>query len=619
MRTEDAVADTTQSLLDGPVGRVLWDQSVPMAVGVVFMIAVNLIDTYWAGQLGTAELAAMSFAFPVIGVVVNVSVGLMIGTSVAVARVVGAGDLDDARRLAAHAIALGIGIVLLVTGLGMATQNLLFRLLGAPDELLPVIGRYMRIWYLGAVFLVVPMMLNGVLRAHGDARTPRNMMILGAVFNGILDPLFIFGAGPVPALGLEGAAYATAASRALTFVYAARMAARGGLVDAHLPSLPVLLDSWRRVLQVGVPAMITNVLGPIATALLTAIVATFGADAVAAYGIGARIEALVLIAPLALSSGLSPFVGQNWGAHLEDRVREGFRISVRFCMAWGAAAFVLLLPAAPWVARLFTNDPAVQQDIVTYLRIVPAGYGAYGTMMMVSSSFNAMDHATRSTVLSVLRSIVFAVPIAWVGAMTLGLHGVFFGLAAGSVLAAALGVRWMRMFLDPETPIVLEEKPVQDGCQFLVEGTAPELRACMSELVQEMTRLEDVVLHQVRNDAVGFCVGNRQLGHIHPSGHLDLPLPYEIGQALVCHGLVTPHRLHPDNGWYTHELHDRRDVSESLHLLRLAHALYEIRKRGPHHPLGNQELDALCLPPQAREAVVVAATRWRPQHAGVSA
>jgi len=153
-------------LLTEPVGRTLWQQSAPMAVGIIFMLMVNLIDTYWVSFLGTEELAAMSFAFPVIGVVLNISLGLMIGTSVAVSRILGAGDRQTAARLSTHAILLGLIIATIVCGAGIVTIRPLFALLGAEAELLPYIGQYMFIWYIGAVALVVPMLVNGILRAH---------------------------------------------------------------------------------------------------------------------------------------------------------------------------------------------------------------------------------------------------------------------------------------------------------------------------------------------------------------------------------------------------------------------------------------------------------------------
>jgi len=595
----------TQNLLEGDIGRALRDLSVPMGVGVVFMILVNIIDTYWASRLGTDELAAMSFAFPIVGVVINVSIGLMIGTSVAVARTVGSGDEVRARRLSAHAIVLGIALVAMVSGIGMATQDRLFAALGAPAELLPVIGGYMTIWFGTVAVLIVPMMLNGVLRARGDAKTPRNVMMLAAVLNAVFDPILIFGVGPIPGLGLEGAAWATALSRFFTFLYAARVALKLELLDLHLPTPRELWSSWAEILHVGVPATVTNVLGPVATALLTAIVATHGAAAVAAYGIGARVESLVLIAPLALSSGLSPFVGQNHGAHLAKRVAEGFRIATRFSVIWGLAAFVLLLPTAPFIAGLFSDEPEVAADIALYLRIVPVGYAAYGAMMMVSSAFNAMDHAVRSTVLSVLRSILVAVPVAWVGGQVFGLGGVFAGLAVGSIVAAIVGLRWMRLFLEPR-PGLRTEKVRALGMEeeeFLVTNTEGPARSVMEQLLRTMRAYGDVSLEMVRLDAAGFFVGDRQIGHIHPSGHLDLPLPVELGELLVARGVVEHHRMHDSAGWYTHPLHDRRDIEEARWLLRLGHALVTACAEGGDGV--DAELAALELDDEVRAAFVV--------------
>lgn len=599
-------------LLTGPVKTVLRQQSVPMAVGLVFMIVVNLIDTYWAGQLGTDELAAMSFSFPVIGVIVNITIGLMIGTSVAIARVLGQGRREAADRLSTHALLLGVLIVTIISVSGYLTQDPVFAALGAPDHLLPVIRRYMSIWYLSSFVLVVPMMANGVLRAHGDAKTPRDTMIAIAIANAILDPLLIFGWGPVPALGLEGAAWATAASRVVGGVVAFVVLFRKRALDLHLPKPVELLESWKKVLAVGVPAMVTNVLGPVATALLTAIVATFGAEAVAAYGIGARVEGLLLMAPIALSSGLSPFIGQNWGAHLPERVSEGFRASVRFSILWGIGVMLLLLPTAGLIGRAFTDDPTVAEHIQLYLWVVPIGYAPYGVMMMVSSSFNAMDRAIRSTLLSVLRSIVIAVPVAWVASRFLGLEGVFIGLAVGSFLASLLGLRWMFRLLDPKQHGDLDPGKVLQTheARFLVEGVDEELKPGVQHFIETMAALDGVELRRIRLDAVGFFAGGRQLGHIHPSGHIDLPLPAELGDVLARDCVLEEHRVHERAGWYTHELHVRRDVEEAEWLLRLAHLLYEIRVEGIEGEHAAGELDGLRMPEGVRGAVEVAAGRW---------
>lgn len=594
----------TQNLRDGPVGSTLRALSVPMATGVVFMLAVNLIDTYWASQLGTDALAAMSFAFPVIGVVLNISLGLMIGVSVAVSRVVGSGDLAEGRQLATDSLWLGLGIVGVVTAIGLLTIDPVFTLLGAGPELLPAIHGYMQIWYLSAFFLVVPMMLNGVLRAHGDAMTARNVMILSAIFNGVLDPLLIFGAGPVPALGLQGAAAATGLSRAFAFVYALYVAHQAKTLAYTLPAATRFLDSTRTILRVGIPATLTNVLGPVATAVITAIVAFEGASAVAGYGIGARIDALLLIPPIALSSGLSPFIGQNWGANLPARVQEAFRVSVQFSVAWGGVAAVGMLFGAPYVAAVFSDDPAVVEATVTYLRIVPLGYAAYGALMMVSSAFNAVDHASRATVLSALRSLVLAVPFALAGS-AFGLPGIFAGLGIASVLAALLALRWMRVFF-AEAPRVEAASPTDAA--FLLEGTAPEQRPATEALIAHLKRL-GVELHRTRRNAVGFYVGDREVGHIHPSGHVDLPLPPPIGDLLVRRGELVHHRM-AESGWYSHGLQTVEDTGFAEWVLSLATVLERMARVGEDEAV-REGLAELALDEELLGHVGACGERWK--------
>ncbi len=594
------------SMLDEPVAPTLRRLSVPMGVGVVFMMLVNVIDTYWASQLSTDALAAMSFAFPVIGVALNISLGLMIGVSVAVSRALGEQDEPRARVLATHSLYLGLCVVAVISGAGALTIEPVFTMLGAPANLLPDLRAYMLVWYASSVFLIVPMMLNGVLRAHGDAIAARNVMILAAIFNGIFDPILIFGWGPVPALGLQGAALATGLSRAITFVYALVVAARLNALDLHLPKASEFVDSVSSILRVGIPATLTNVLGPVATAMVTAIIAVHGAAAVAAYGIGARMDALMLIPSIALSSGLSPFVGQNWGGHLPGRVREAVRLSSRFSIAWGVGAALVMIAAAPWIAAVFTDDPEVASGVVSYLRVVPIGYAAYGVLMMVSSAFNAVDHATRATVLSTLRSIVFAIPLAWIGSQYAGVSGVYVGLAASSLIAAAVGWRWMSTLLSEE--LVLDA-PDPTDVEVLMDQTPEALRPATRALVERLA-LEGVELHHTRGDAVGFFVGNRELGHLHASGHVDVPLPPDVGDCLVAEGLVTPHRM-TECGWYSRELNENVDCNAATDLLLLAVSLHRMCASGDcHDPLFEQ----LRVSGPLQHAVDESARRWRAAH-----
>ena len=205
-------------LTEGPVGRHLVDMTVPVLLGVGMMMGQAFIDAWFLGRVGDRALAAHAFAFPILMIVTSVAIGLGAGTSSVVARAIGANDLRRARRLATDSLFLSFLITAGFCILGVLTINPLFRLLGAPDDMIPMIRSFMLILYSGVPFVVVGMVGMASMRATGDTRLPSKLMILGSVLNVLLDPIFIFGFGPVPALGLNGAAVAALLARGVIFV-----------------------------------------------------------------------------------------------------------------------------------------------------------------------------------------------------------------------------------------------------------------------------------------------------------------------------------------------------------------------------------------------------------------
>ena len=208
----------TPQLIEGPVGKTLIRLTLPMMIGIVGMVAFNLVDTFFVGRLGTLELAAMSFTFPVVLVVSSLARGLGVGTSAVISRIIGEGDQQKVRRITTDALLLSLIIVIAFVIAGLFTIEPLFRLLGADDSILPLIKQYMSIWYLGMPFVVIPMVGNNAIRATGDTKTPSLIMVGAILVNLVLDPLFIFGPGPFPRWELAGAAFATATARAAAMV-----------------------------------------------------------------------------------------------------------------------------------------------------------------------------------------------------------------------------------------------------------------------------------------------------------------------------------------------------------------------------------------------------------------
>jgi len=425
-------------LYEGSIATHLIALSLPMVWGILAVLAFNLADTFFVARLGTAPLAALSFTFPVVMTVFSLAIGLGIGAASVISRTVGRGDQTAVRRLTTDSLWLSIAIVLLFMAAGLATIEPLFTLLGAGPQTLPLIADYMQIWYLGVPFVIVPMIANNAMRACGNARLPSAIMVGSAALNLVLDPVLIFGIGPIPALGITGAAIASLIAHFAGFVLAVvALHFHMQLIDWRWPCFRSLLDSGRRMAVIAVPAAATNMVNPIAVAVVTAVVAWFGPAAVAGFGVATRVEAIAVVPLLALTAGLGPLVGQNWGAEDGVRVQAALRISALLCLAWGVLIAAVLFVLAPQVVALFDADGTTRDAAVTYLRLVPPSFAAYGVLICVNAAFNAVGRPIMATGLMLARTFGLFVPLAFLGGWLYGLPAVF---AAATVANLALGV-----------------------------------------------------------------------------------------------------------------------------------------------------------------------------------
>ena len=406
-----------------------------MIGGIISMILFALVDTYFIGQLGESELAAISFTFPVIMIVFNLTQGIGIGTTALVSRSIGNGNHKKAARETTDGLILALAIVGLFVILGLSTIDPVFRLMGATDEIMPLIREYMEIWYLAIVFVVTPFIGNSAIRSTGDTVTPSLIMIFAVAINAILDPLLIFGIGPFPRMEIQGAAVATAISRAFTLMlsfYILRY--REKLITYKLPSWETLKGCWWAILKVGIPTAVSRMIVPLATFIVTAIIATHGIGAVAAFGVGSRVETVLMSVLIALSVVIAPFVGQNLGAGKADRIKQAFQLSMWFCLGWGVLQAIVLWFAGPWIAPVFNNDEEVIRLNVLYLALVPWGLGLQGITMVVNSMLNTIDRPGTAFFLTVGGMIVVFLPLAWLGSELYEVAGIFGSIAISYVV-----------------------------------------------------------------------------------------------------------------------------------------------------------------------------------------
>lgn len=433
------------SFTNDPVGQLLYRMSLPMVWGLLATMSFNAIDTYFVAQLGEAELAAMSFTFPVVMFVTSMAIGLSAGTSSVIARLLGKQEIQDAKQTGSDSLLLTFVLSLVVVAVGLLTIDPLFLLLGAPPELLPLINEYMSIWYIGTPLLLVPMSLSALLRATGNNMVWGVLMIISALINTVLDPILIFGWGLVPRMEIAGAAWATLASRALltaaAFYY---IALKLNLITKPHIKWAQLKTAWASILHIGVPAMATNMIIPFASGITVALVARYGIESVAGLGVAMRIEPVVLICFYALSGVIGPFFGQNMALDFRHRQLYALNLIVRFTLLFGLAIMLLLWLFADNVTAWFSDVAEVNTVAIAYLTIVPLSYGLYGLVMSVAAAFNGLGKPMPAMVISVMRVLGFYLPLVWVGQYLWGIEGLFAAIALANVMAGCLAYFWLK-------------------------------------------------------------------------------------------------------------------------------------------------------------------------------
>jgi putative MATE family efflux protein len=433
-----------QDLTTGPVAAHLRRQGTPFALGLVAIFSFEAADLFFISRLGDAPLAAVSFTMPLIWLIYGIGIGFEAGAASCVSRAVGRRDQDQARRLTTDTMVLATAVALLLTAAGLATIKPVFSALGATAELMPLISRYMETWYWVAPLDMALWTSLASIRARGNTLLESKVITVAALLNLALDPILIFGLFGFPRLEVQGAALATLLSTGTMLLFTLLYLGTKLKVYANpFAPLKTIFDSWRHMLHIGIPAMITNAIIPVSSAIVVAMIAGYGVDAVAGFGVAMRIEPMFLIPFYALSAVSSPFFGQNYGSDQYDRLLEARRVITRFCLGFGLTLAIVLILVAKPLTGLFSKSESIQMVAVHYLWIVTLSYGAYGLVMSVNASFNGMGKPLPGVAISACRVIVVFLPLALLGRHLLGLPGLFVATLISNLLMGAVAFAWL--------------------------------------------------------------------------------------------------------------------------------------------------------------------------------
>ena len=399
------------------------------------------MDTVYVGWLGTEQLAVLAFATGIMLVLMSLSVGFGMGVTSVVSRAAGSGDLDRSQRMGLHTLLLAL-LVSVVLGIGTwFLAPTIFAWQGAPNSLRPVVVDFTRIWLIGMPLFMLPMVSGMMLRAMGDAVSAGIMMISGSVIQIGIAPLLMFGFGDWEGMGVFGAAWGFVFSRLAVSLYLIRVLKRFDLFRS-LGSPKDIKATWNQVLRVSLPVMVSNAIGPLSTLLIIGMCAAYGVATVAGLGVAFRVEGLSLMVIMALSSSLAPIVGQNFGAGRIDRVSRAMSLATRFSICWGLLSCLVLVLAGRWLVGLIATSPEVISSAYEYLVAVSIGFGLVGVSMNVGSGFVAMGKPVPSFVLSLLRTFVLMVPVAFLLNLFWGYRGICAGITISLCLVGIFSHFW---------------------------------------------------------------------------------------------------------------------------------------------------------------------------------
>lgn len=427
-------------LTNGSIKNHLIRLTIPMIWGLFAVIAVQLADTYFISLMDDTDiLAGISLTFPVTMIISHIVFGINIAMSSNVSRLLGANKRDEAKVIVLHGILMAFAASSVIAIGTYLSLEPIFKLLGADETTLPTIQQYMPVWLIASAILAIPVNSNSAVRASGNTFTPAMVMTCIALVNFILDPLLIFGLFGFPELGVKGAAIATLIAYCCGLVFALYiMLTKEKLIAVDGLHLDKFKASLKKLGVIAIPAGIANIIGPGTNAVVMAMLAKYGNEAVAAMGIVSRIEAFSLILVLALATGMAPIIGQNWGAEKFDRVHRTINLAIIFNLIWSLCVAIILGMSALQIAGAFSDDPAVIYYAKLYFWIVPISF-AFGNLVFGwSSAFNAMGLPKKAFMMIFVKSIIITVPAVLLGAKFGGVIGIFIALMAANFISGGL-------------------------------------------------------------------------------------------------------------------------------------------------------------------------------------
>lgn len=432
-----------EQILGGKILPTLLRLSVPAIIAFTFHTTFNFVDRLFVSRLGAIELGALGMAFTVQSILITIGSGTGIGASSLIARFIGAGKKDKANNTAEHTLLIILGLSLFFTILGPFLTRPLFVLLGASEQMLPYILSYINIVLYGSFFQFFAMIGNGILRGEGNTVTPMQVMILGTLVNIALDPLLIFGVGPFPALGVQGAAIATVIGRAVSCILlTVSLFGTKNIVVLNMRAFRYQGSILRGIFAVGGPTIVGQLSNSLGLSLLFILLRPYGDMAKSAFTLGFTYQQVAILPIIGIAQGSLTMTGQNFGAKEFRRVRAVIQKSLLFCMVLMSAFALVMIVGRGSLVRVFSDVAEVIRIGRSMLLIFALGFPFVAARFILSSFFQGLGKGFAAFVINFSYIILFAMPLALLLSRVIGIEGIWIGIVAGNLLSSVLGAVW---------------------------------------------------------------------------------------------------------------------------------------------------------------------------------
>ena len=425
-----------------PIGRMLMKLSLPATFAMVVNGLYNLVDTFFIGRwVGTQAIGGLALAFPAQMIVMAIGISIGQGAASVVSRNLGAENDERARRAAGNAFAMALvaGLVLMVAG--TLFMEPLLVLLGATEALVDHARDYLEVILLGSPFIGLAMTSNNLLRSEGKAKQSMTVMLIGAVTNLILDPLFIFVFGK----GVAGAAWATVIGQILSFLYASHFFV---MKKTHvevgpkywLPELSVIGE----IIGLGLPAFVRQGGMSIVAMMLNNLLGAYGGDIyISSYGVVNRLVMFLFMPMFGMVQGFQPLAGYNYGAKLYGRVRRTLKVTMLAATAYAVTGFLVLFTIPHAMVRIFTTDAALIETTAGVMKYVIVMFPLVGIQVVGGTYFLAAGKPFPSLILNLSRQFLFLIPLLLVMPGLFGIQGILISFPIADVLAVAVTASWL--------------------------------------------------------------------------------------------------------------------------------------------------------------------------------